>query len=335
MAGFSALKPADQEQILARVPATAGGAAGEGGLSPELQEQNKRLFEVLDLLKSLSDVQLKDMLELNGYPTKRFPPGTVSPAELCADGILFGAVVPCAVCSTDDHQSRLLLSTDGGDSYKCKGWINKFLRCTVRTQAPERTEWVLSEAAKACGGGALKKMKLKTGTRVFAHPLPDGPGAAAEASGPRPALLGLQVVLAAAACTEDMTREQLAAYVHEHGGAVAEEVSSAVSAVVSTAEAAEAKDDEVVARAEELKVPGVAADFLTESVKEGDLVDMEPHLLWGKARERRTPFRRPLFPSLKAALLCGHELAGGEHIHKGMLLLKANMLWQSMSSDNL
>lgn len=100
ISGFSTIRPDDQAAISKHVPSGASGSGeGSGGASDELQNQNTQVYEVLEALAPLSDAQVKEMLELNGYPSQHIPGGVVDKRMLCADGIVFGATQMCQVLS--------------------------------------------------------------------------------------------------------------------------------------------------------------------------------------------------------------------------------------------
>jgi len=245
----------------------------------KLKQQNEKVFAVQDALDQLGEPGIKDMMQLNGYPTQKL--GDAAPLKaLCADGIVFGAVGKCEVCS--DEKSYLLLK---GEGYSCTGWVNEFLKCSFRTQTPPRSVWQLTEAAKACAGGKLKKMKLKTGDRLFASKLSEADADSGSApSAPakkKPLLAELKVAIVERG--ENMTKEQLVNLVKEHGGTVVNSIAKSTTCAVSNQATADEEGDEVEA-AKECGVPGVGDDFLTDSVEKGALQDMTPYLLWGEAR---------------------------------------------------
>merc|ERR1719174_3265508 len=87
--GLSMLTTADQEEIKKHVPSSSSSSnKGSAKTDEKMDKQNKKIFEVQEMLTELKDAQLKEMLELNGYPTKKLQVGL---KEVCADGIVFGA----------------------------------------------------------------------------------------------------------------------------------------------------------------------------------------------------------------------------------------------------
>lgn len=61
-----------------------------------------------------------------------------------ADGIVFGALLPCEECS-----GQLVFKSD---AYYCTGDITAWTKCMVRTQTPSRKEWVTPKVS----GGSRK-----------------------------------------------------------------------------------------------------------------------------------------------------------------------------------
>ncbi len=86
--GFSMLKTGDQDDIKTHTPSgNTGSGSGDSMVDKKIQDQNKKIFEVQEILGGLKDKELREMLELNGLPTTKLGVGL---KEVCADGILFG-----------------------------------------------------------------------------------------------------------------------------------------------------------------------------------------------------------------------------------------------------
>lgn len=284
IAGFGALKPADQTMISKQVPSSADGAGGDDA-SPEIKAQSKKLHEVIDCLNSLADKQIKEMMELNGLPSQKLGERVATKVEICADGILFGAPQKCQVCV----EGALLLS---GEGYRCRGWVSEFLKCTFKTQKPQREVWELTDAAKSAGSGKLGKMKLKTEERLFAGELRDEDEVHnAASSQKKPAFLGVTLVVLERGDT--LGKEELEDMIKKNGGSVADTVTKAALCVVSHGGVVNdddeegAEEHEKVAKAKQLNICGVGEDFVTESIKEGELQDLAPYILWGEPPRRK------------------------------------------------
>jgi len=274
-----------QESISSKLPSGAG-ASSDGPENEEIKKQSKKLHDIMDVLNSWSDKQIKEMMELNDLPSQKLGDKVATKVEICADGILFGSTQKCQVC-----QGALLLS---GEGYRCRGWVSDYLKCTFKTQKPEREVWQLTEPAKQHGNGKLAKMKLVTGERLFAGELRDDDEVAAAAStAKRPAFLGSTLVVLERGDT--MSKEELEELIRKNGGSVADSLTKAALCVVSHGGVVEKEDDEdenekdheVVDKAKQLNICGVGEDFITGSIEAGELLDLAPFLLWGEPPRRK------------------------------------------------
>lgn len=266
--GFSKLRSEDQKEIRKSIP-DEGGAGKRANAA--LDKQTKEVFKIQDALAKLSEPQLKDLLKENGMPCQKLGNGAASLLELCADGVCFGTPGRCPVCT----DGALILS---GEGYRCRGWVSEYLKCTYKTQTPERTECELTDAAKS----ALGDIKLKTRDRIFAAPLLDkeeeGGASGSSSSEKRPPFLGLTIV------TLGRNANKLGELIKHNGGAIADAITKATTFVVAASqEAAESIDGKGVESAKEMRIPGVAEEFIKSCVDAGEFQDMTPHLLWGEA----------------------------------------------------
>ena len=60
-----------------------------------------------------------------------------------ADGMVFGALLPCEECS-----GQLVFK---GDAYYCTGDVTAWTKCMVKTQTPNRKEWVTPKVSEMGG----------------------------------------------------------------------------------------------------------------------------------------------------------------------------------------
>lgn len=67
-----------------------------------------------------------------------------------ADGIVFGALLPCEECS-----GQLVFKSD---AYYCTGDVTAWTKCMVKTQTPNRKEWVTPKVSGGSWGLLAKKM---------------------------------------------------------------------------------------------------------------------------------------------------------------------------------
>ncbi|GAB2282278.1 Poly [ADP-ribose] polymerase 1 [Dionaea muscipula] len=109
------------------------GNSKEADLDSRLKAQTEELWALRDNLKMhVSTAELREMLEANCQESS----GTeLDLRERCADGMLFGALKRCPICSGHLHYS--------GGSYRCRGFISEWSKCSFSTMQPERVtgEW--------------------------------------------------------------------------------------------------------------------------------------------------------------------------------------------------
>lgn len=74
-----------------------------------------------------------------------------------ADGMAFGALLPCKECS-----GQLVFKSD---AYYCTGDVTAWTKCMVKTQNPSRKEWVTPKEFREIS--YLKKFKVKKQDRIF------------------------------------------------------------------------------------------------------------------------------------------------------------------------
>ncbi|KAK7396422.1 hypothetical protein VNO78_17421 [Psophocarpus tetragonolobus] len=106
-------------------------------LEYKLEAQSKELWALKDdLKKHVTTTELREMLEVNGQDS------TGSELDLrdrCADGMMFGALGLCPLCSG-------FLRYSGG-MYRCNGYISEWSKCSYSTCEPKRVEgkWKIPE----------------------------------------------------------------------------------------------------------------------------------------------------------------------------------------------
>ncbi|XP_042472268.1 poly [ADP-ribose] polymerase 1-like [Zingiber officinale] len=97
-------------------------------LDNRLEVQSKLLWDIKDELKrDVSVAELREMLKANEQDS------TGSEHDLrdrCADGMLFGALDKCPLCSGSLHYS--------GGQYHCHGYLSAWSKCSYSTKEPVR-----------------------------------------------------------------------------------------------------------------------------------------------------------------------------------------------------
>ncbi|CAN6684492.1 unnamed protein product [Malus baccata var. baccata] len=167
LSGWETLPVSDQEVVRAlvkKVPSNAGTkrrkdagddqklkvARSEGDVSmsrdvsarkatdvgSKLEAQTKELWALKDdLKKHVTNAEMREMLEVNNQDSTG---SELDLRERCADGMMFGALKNCPLCSG-------FLRYSGG-MYRCQGYLSAWSKCSYSTQEPERLEgkWKIS-----------------------------------------------------------------------------------------------------------------------------------------------------------------------------------------------
>uniref|UniRef100_A0A5B7AK50 Putative poly(ADP-ribose) polymerase 1 n=1 Tax=Davidia involucrata TaxID=16924 RepID=A0A5B7AK50_DAVIN len=132
-------------------------------LESQLEAQTRELWALKDdLKKHVTTVELREMLEANGQDS------TGSELDLrdrCADGMLFGALGRCPLCSGCLRYS--------GGMYRCHGYLSAWSKCSYSTTEPERVEgkWKIPEETSnqyLCKW--FKSQKAKKPVRILPPP---------------------------------------------------------------------------------------------------------------------------------------------------------------------
>ncbi|CAN6545380.1 unnamed protein product [Malus baccata var. baccata] len=167
LSGWETLPVSDQEVVRAlvkKVPSNAGTkrrkdagddqklkvARSEGDVSmsrdvsarkatdvgSKLEAQTKELWALKDdLKKHVTNAEMREMLEVNNQDSTG---SELDLRERCADGMMFGALKNCPLCSG-------FLRYSGG-MYRCQGYLSAWSKCSYSNQEPERLEgkWKIS-----------------------------------------------------------------------------------------------------------------------------------------------------------------------------------------------
>lgn len=175
--GFSLLTPEDKETLKQQLPAVKGEGKRKGDevdgldevakkkskkekdkdskLEKALKAQNELIWTVKDELKKVCSTN--DLKELLIFNKQQVPSGESAILDRVADGMVFGALLPCAECS-----GQLVFRSD---AYYCTGDITAWTKCLVKTQTPNRKDWVTPKEFREIAH--LKKLKIKKQDRIF------------------------------------------------------------------------------------------------------------------------------------------------------------------------
>ncbi|KAB1258519.1 Poly [ADP-ribose] polymerase 1 [Camelus dromedarius] len=124
-------------------------------LEKALKAQNELIWNIKDeLKKACSTNDLKELLIFN---KQQVPSGESAILDRVADGMVFGALLPCEECS-----GQLVFKSD---AYYCTGDVTAWTKCMVKTQMPKRKDWVTPKEFREIS--CFKKLKIKRQDRIF------------------------------------------------------------------------------------------------------------------------------------------------------------------------
>ncbi|PKU41006.1 poly [Limosa lapponica baueri] len=174
--GFSILKAEDKETLKKQLPATKSegkrkGEEVDGNVTAKKKQkkekekeskQEKQLKEQTELIWGIKDELRKvcstnDLKELLIANKQEVPSGENAILDRVADGMAFGALLPCEEC-----KGQFVFKSD---AYYCSGDITAWTKCVAKTQTPNRKDWVIPKEFREIP--YLKKFKCKKQDRVF------------------------------------------------------------------------------------------------------------------------------------------------------------------------
>ncbi|PIN11116.1 NAD+ ADP-ribosyltransferase Parp [Handroanthus impetiginosus] len=106
-------------------------------LESQLEMQTRTLWALKDDLKKyVTTSELREMLEANDQESRG---SELDLRERCADGMLFGALEKCPMCSGSLHYSSGM--------YRCSGYLSEWTKCSYSTTEPRRVKgkWKIPE----------------------------------------------------------------------------------------------------------------------------------------------------------------------------------------------
>ncbi|KAK9281371.1 hypothetical protein L1049_004271 [Liquidambar formosana] len=150
-------------------------------LESKLEAQSKELWALKDdLKKHVTTVELREMLEANGQDS---PGSELDLRDRCADGMLFGALGRCPICSGCLRYS--------GGMYRCHGYLSAWSKCSYSTAEPERLEgkWKIpDETSNQYLCKWFKSQKGKKPVRILPPPSANVPSGSQAVNSPSQSL---------------------------------------------------------------------------------------------------------------------------------------------------
>lgn len=174
--GFGLLNAEDKETLKKQLPATKNEGKRKGDevdasvtskKKPKKEKekqakQEKLLKEQTELIWNIKD-ELKKACSINGLKElliankQEVPSGESAILDRVADGMAFGALLPCEEC-----KGQFVFK---GDAYYCTGDITAWTKCVAKMQTPNRKEWIIPKEFREIT--YLKKFKFKRQDRAF------------------------------------------------------------------------------------------------------------------------------------------------------------------------
>ncbi|XP_013925201.1 PREDICTED: poly [ADP-ribose] polymerase 1 [Thamnophis sirtalis] len=174
--GFAQLKAEDKETLKKQLPSvkTEGKRKGDEvdanviskkkpkkekeKLSKQeklLKDQTELIWNIKDELKNAcSTNDLKELLIAN---KQEVPSGEAAILDRVADGMAYGALLPCEEC-----KGQFVFKSN---AYYCTGYITGWTKCVAKTQMPNKKEWKIPKKLREIP--YLKKFKFKKQDRAF------------------------------------------------------------------------------------------------------------------------------------------------------------------------
>uniref|UniRef100_A0A7N0UUX5 Poly [ADP-ribose] polymerase n=1 Tax=Kalanchoe fedtschenkoi TaxID=63787 RepID=A0A7N0UUX5_KALFE len=237
-------------------------------MEAKLEAQAKTLWALKDDLKNnVSASELRQMLGANGQSSSG---SELDLRERCADGMLFGALPLCPLCS--GH-----LSYTGG-MYRCHGYLSEWGKCSYSTAELERLKgkWKIPEESKNVY--LCKWFKTQKGTkpsRILPTPSVHSLSQVGKCS---PYMLNsgnIQDLKVSLAGLPDDVVEQWTKRIKEAGGTIHSNIKKDTDCLVVGA-TMDHKDAEMK-KARRLKVPIVREEYLVECFKRQKKLSCDPY----------------------------------------------------------
>ncbi|KAH6813661.1 polymerase 2 [Perilla frutescens var. frutescens] len=226
----------------------------------QMEMQTKTMWALKDdLKKHVTTSELREMLEVNEQDSRG---SELNLRERCADGMLFGALAKCPMCSGWLHYSSGM--------YRCSGYLSEWTKCSYSSHEPQRIKgkWKIpKETSNEYLLKWFKSQKVNKPERVLPPKSPGGPSGSHPASGlsesSKVGNIGdLKVAIAG---IPDKSMEEWKNKIEGAGGQVhikiKKETNCLVVAGMLDNTAAEVK------KARRMKLPIVREDYLVDCIK--------------------------------------------------------------------
>ncbi|KAJ4968666.1 hypothetical protein NE237_015367 [Protea cynaroides] len=229
-------------------------------LESKLEAQSKALWAIKDELKKhVTTSELRAMLEINGQDSAG---SELDLRERCADGMMFGALDSCPICSGSLRYS--------GSEYRCHGYLSEWSKCSYSTAEPKRLKgmWKIPEGSDnqyLCKW--FKSQKGKKPVRLLLPP-PSNKSSGSQhvnclaGSSKGEKLDDLKVAISG---ISKESIEELKSKIVETGGLIHAKIKKDTNCLVVSGELDD--QDPEIRKARRMKLPIVREDYLVDCIK--------------------------------------------------------------------
>ncbi|KAL6564442.1 Poly [ADP-ribose] polymerase 1 [Orobanche minor] len=226
----------------------------------QLEKQSRALWALKDDLKKyVSTSELREMLEANEQDSRG---SEIDLRERCVDGMFFGALAKCPMCSGWLRYSSGM--------YRCCGFISEWSKCSYSTAEPHRVKgkWKIpEETSNDYLLKWFKSQKVKKEERVLPPNSPCGPSGNQGSDAPShlSKLENIGDLKVAFAGVPIEAMEEWKKKVEEAGGQVHPKIKRETNCLVATSGLDENAAD--IKKARRMKIPVVREGYLVDCFK--------------------------------------------------------------------
>uniref|UniRef100_A0A1D1YCL5 Poly [ADP-ribose] polymerase n=1 Tax=Anthurium amnicola TaxID=1678845 RepID=A0A1D1YCL5_9ARAE len=234
--------------------------SSRSNIESKLEQQSNALWALKDELKKhVTTLEMREMLEANGQDSAG---SEYDLRERCADGMLFGALGNCPLCSGSLYYS--------GGQYRCHGYLSAWSKCSFSTTEPVRlkVKWKIpEETSNQFLLKWFKSQRVKKSERV----LPQSSSKPSvghftdrfsESSGGK----GLETLKVAMAGKLKETMEDWKSKLESAGGEFHAKVKKGTNCLVVSGDVDDT--DSELRKARRMKLPIVREDYLADSIRQ-------------------------------------------------------------------
>ncbi|MQL98621.1 hypothetical protein Taro_031331 [Colocasia esculenta] len=232
--------------------------SNRSNLESKLEQQSNTLWTVKDELKKhVTTAEMREMLEANEQDSAG---SEYDLRERCADGMLFGALSKCPLCSGS------LCYSNG--QYRCHGYLSAWSKCSYSTTEPVRlkAKWKIpEETSNQYLLKWFKSQKVKKPERVL-PPSSHKPsmGHSTDRLSKSPNAEGLEDLKIAVTGKFKETMEEWKSKLERAGGEIHAKVKKGTSCLIVGGDMYDA--DPEIEKARKMKLPIVREDYLSDCI---------------------------------------------------------------------